>query len=145
MQVADRVAVLRQGRIEQVGAPAELSETPASAFVFDFLGDANRLPCDVRGGEAMFEGFSAPIANPGAIDGPGVAWFRPHETVLSSNEGHEAVVTAVSPRGGGVRLDCRDQSGAHFEVELQRSTLDPDTRIGDRVRLKPIRAFVFSR
>jgi sulfate/thiosulfate transport system ATP-binding protein len=145
MQVADRVAVMRDGRIEQVGAPADLSEHPASAFVFDFLGDANRLSCEVRGDTAAFEGFSAAIANPGAADGATTAWFRPHETVLASNEGHQATVVAISPRGGGVRLDCRDDSGAHFEVELQRSALEAETRVGDRVRLKPVRAFAFDR
>ena len=60
MDIADRVAVLREGRIEQVGTPQDLYERPASAFVFDFLGDANRLACAYEGGRAVFDGFSAP-------------------------------------------------------------------------------------
>src|SRR6187401_3068183 len=43
MQVADRVAVFDHGRLEQVGAPAELYDTPASEFVLRFVGDAVRL------------------------------------------------------------------------------------------------------
>src|SRR5262249_61616893 len=43
MEVADRVAVLDNGRLEQVGAPAELYDNPASDFVLRFVGDAVRL------------------------------------------------------------------------------------------------------
>src|SRR5207248_1887647 len=43
MEVADRVAVLNHGRLEQVGAPAELYDQPASEFVLRFLGDAFKL------------------------------------------------------------------------------------------------------
>ena len=43
MEVADRVAVLDHGRLEQVGAPAELYDDPASEFVLRFVGDAVRL------------------------------------------------------------------------------------------------------
>ena len=43
MEVADRVAVLDHGRLEQVGAPAELYDAPASEFVLRFVGDAVRL------------------------------------------------------------------------------------------------------
>src|ERR1700694_5781774 len=47
MDLADRVVVLRLGLIEQVGTPEELDEHPASAYVFDFLGESNQLPCRV--------------------------------------------------------------------------------------------------
>jgi ABC-type Fe3+/spermidine/putrescine transport system ATPase subunit len=43
MEVADRIVVMNKGVIEQIGAPAEVYENPASDFVYHFLGDANRL------------------------------------------------------------------------------------------------------
>ena len=54
LEVADRVAILRGGRVEQVDTPAGLWAAPASAFVFRFIGDAVELPCTVRGGVARF-------------------------------------------------------------------------------------------
>ena len=47
LELADRVVVLRDGRIEQQGNPAALVDAPATAFVSSFLGDVNRLPCTV--------------------------------------------------------------------------------------------------
>ena len=47
MSMSDRVAIMRDGRVEQVGTPAELYETPSSVFVADFLGDNNAIPAIV--------------------------------------------------------------------------------------------------
>src|SRR5246500_271952 len=68
MEVADRVAVLDHGRLEQVGAPAELYDAPASDFVLRFVGDAVRL---------------------------GSRLVRPHEIVLRRWPGDEAVEVEV--------------------------------------------------
>lgn len=50
MTMADEVAVMRAGRIEQLGTPAELYDRPASAYVASFLGQSNLLPLDLDGG-----------------------------------------------------------------------------------------------
>jgi putrescine transport system ATP-binding protein len=50
MAVADRIAVMREGQVRQVGAPREVYERPASRFVAEFLGEANLFPNDARGG-----------------------------------------------------------------------------------------------
>ncbi|HUK09620.1 MAG TPA: ABC transporter ATP-binding protein [Stellaceae bacterium] len=60
LAISDRVIVMNEGRIEQVGAPRELYNRPQNRFVADFLGAANIIPGRVRGGatangEAMFE------------------------------------------------------------------------------------------
>ena len=56
MTLADRLVAMNQGRVEQIGTPMELYETPASLFVAGFIGTPpmNILPCVVRGGQAMF-------------------------------------------------------------------------------------------
>jgi sulfate transport system ATP-binding protein len=50
LDLADRIALLNGGRIEQVGAPATVLDQPASAFVAGFVGQSNALPGEVRGG-----------------------------------------------------------------------------------------------
>lgn len=50
MTMADEVAVMRAGRIEQLGTPAELYDHPASAYVANFLGQSNLLPLELEGG-----------------------------------------------------------------------------------------------
>src|SRR5262249_32577343 len=49
LALSDRIAVLSQGRIEQIGTPAEIYEQPASAFVADFIGSSNVLRAEVIG------------------------------------------------------------------------------------------------
>jgi spermidine/putrescine transport system ATP-binding protein len=49
MTMSDRIAVMDQGRVLQVGAPAEIYERPTNRFVADFIGEANILPCQVTG------------------------------------------------------------------------------------------------
>src|SRR3546814_68491 len=44
LEVADRVVVMSNGAIEQIGTPAEVYDAPANAFVFDFVGESNRTP-----------------------------------------------------------------------------------------------------
>lgn len=140
MQIADRVAVLRGGRIEQVGRPAELEAEPRSAFVFDFLADANRIDCDVGGERARIADFTVPAVNPSGVAGRAVARFRPHETDLAAS-GIAATVAALTPRGRLVRIDARTDAGLRLEAEVPREDLAAE--VGDRVNLKPQRVYVF--
>jgi sulfate transport system ATP-binding protein len=145
LDLADRVAILNKGKIQQIGTPEEIAAAPASAFVFQFLGDANRLPCRLAGGEAAFEGFSAPlIAAPGAPTS-GAAWFRPHETDLlpDGSAGLQVHVTDLLDKGAVIRAECRSEDGRLFEADFARDALPPYISIGARVSLKPRRVFVF--
>ena len=144
MDLADRVAVLREGVIEQIGTPEALDEHPASAFVFDFLGDANRLPCRLDGSLARIEGFSAPaVVAPGA-GGATTAWFRPHETELSTEgSGLEVTVADVLNKGGLIRVECRTQDGRLLEADRPRAARIEGLVPGATLRLRPSRVFVF--
>ena len=142
MDLADRVAVLNAGRIEQVGAPAVLAEAPASAFVFDFLGDSNRLPCRVEAGEARFDGWSAPTA--GAGEGPNMAWFRPHETLLArEGPGAPVHISGVLAKSAVVRVECRGDDGTAFEADFPKGAPEAGFAVGDTARLRAQRVFVF--
>jgi sulfate transport system ATP-binding protein len=145
MDLADRVAVLREGRIEQIGAPAELDGAPASGFVFDFLGDSNQLRCRLAEGRASFDGFDAPAVVQGGVDGEVQAWFRPHETTLERDGAGLAVsVTNTVVRGAMVRLECRSADGRVFEAEYPREAPQAAFAAGTEARLSARRVFVFA-
>lgn len=100
MEVADRVAVLDHGRLEQIGAPAELYDSPASEFVLRFVGDAVRL------GERL---------------------VRPHEIVLRrwpSDGAVEVEVDRIAVLGADVRVDLADGTGERLAARLRRDELE---------------------
>ncbi|AXE36734.1 putative 2-aminoethylphosphonate ABC transporter ATP-binding protein [Chromobacterium phragmitis] len=83
LAIADRVAVMNAGRIEQVGAPAEIYRSPASRFVAEFVGEANWLPAERRGereaavGHCVFQlSRDAPAA------GPLTLFIRPEDVII---------------------------------------------------------------
>jgi sulfate transport system ATP-binding protein len=144
MALADRVVLMNAGRIEQIGSPEELDSAPASPFVFEFLGECNRLPCEVVAGVARFEGFSSPALGEGQPDGQGVALFRPHDTVLDAAAGAEGLpvrVVAVGGRGAVGRVECQALSGVRLAAEMPRG-LAGRFEIGERVRLTARRVVV---
>nr|WP_282571879.1 ATP-binding cassette domain-containing protein [Roseomonas acroporae] len=104
MEMADRIAVMRDGRVAQFDTPAAVLARPADPFVAGFLGDANRLECAVAGGMARFAlpGLS-PLPAPGVPDGPGLAFARPVE-VLASPAGSNGRVVTVRPDARGLRV-----------------------------------------
>ena len=80
MTLGQRVAVMREGRIQQVDAPQELYARPANLFVAAFIGSPamNLVEAEVAGGELRFGGYSIPLTAAGAPpDGPVMAGIRP--------------------------------------------------------------------
>ena len=104
MELADRIVVMRAGRIEQMGTPAEVYAVPASPFVYGFLGQADQIGCTVAGGVAragalvLGEGLDLP-------DGPATAWFRPHHIDVAPEgpalEGELIDLTVIGARVKG--------------------------------------------
>jgi putative spermidine/putrescine transport system ATP-binding protein len=64
LALADRVGVMRDGRLEQVGTPAEVYQRPATGFVADFVGLSNRLPGRIAAGEVEVLGTRLPLVDP---------------------------------------------------------------------------------
>ena len=79
LAVADRVAVMQAGTIEQVGTPEELYTRPASSFIADFVGLSNRIPGTVRYGFAEVHGLRLPLVDPAHPDGPVTVSVRPED------------------------------------------------------------------
>jgi sulfate transport system ATP-binding protein len=80
LDLADRVAIMNKGSIEQVGTPLEIYGNPHSAFVYDFLGRANMFDCEMRGGTVRLGDKDIPRDE--VPDGPCVAFVRPHDVLL---------------------------------------------------------------
>jgi len=145
LEVADRVVVLNRGNIEQVGSPAEVYHQPATPFVVEFLGQANKLPAHITAGRADVLGWQLPA--PARADGAGVAYVRPSDWSLSHQavDGSQSVILrdirAVGPRW---QLDLA-HGDRLLEIELSsRDDLgDADLTPGHELWLHPRKAHLF--
>ena len=103
LAIADRVGVMRAGRIEQLGPPVEVYSRPANPFVAEFVGLTNRIPANVSGGSVDVLGVKLPLVDPSAQDGPAVALVRPEAISLAGRVAGTVAGTAGSdPRVGQV-------------------------------------------
>ncbi len=146
-EVADRVVLMNQGRIEQEGTPAEVFEEPASPFVMRFLGAVNVFRGRVDGGRAWVGDleFAAPAL---PQEAPAHVFVRPHDMEIHTAPvpgSFAAQVERVTVLGASVRVELRAPfHGERIEAELElgRSTALA-LRPGDGVHLSPRRARVF--
>ena len=101
LSIADRVGVVRAGRLEQVAAPEELYRRPASVFVAEFVGQVNAVRARVVGGRALALGRQLALL-PGstAPDGDAVVLLRPEDVVLTPLGDAEARGADASAAGG---------------------------------------------
>jgi sulfate transport system ATP-binding protein len=151
LELADRIAILNHGRIEQLGSPAELYDHPASSFVMGFLGPVNRLDCTVQGGRVRLAGTPVPlpegsVSGPRPGDGPAHVLVRPHDIgILDPTEagGARATIRSIAVVGARLRL-LLDKSGQAIEAEADRDHVDtswltPGAAI--RIAFRRIRVF----
>ncbi|HDR8908822.1 TPA: sulfate ABC transporter ATP-binding protein [Burkholderia multivorans] len=150
LEVADRIVVLNRGRVEQVGSPQDVYDHPQSAFVYEFLGAANRLPGTVAERGFVAEGAAAPIAVDADFAGPAHAYVRPHDLQLwpAAEAGHRdgiAVdVRRVIPLGGSVRVELESRAGGALEAELDRDAWRAlSLQVGDGATAVPRAVRVF--
>ena len=91
LEVADRVAILRAGSIEQIGTPEEIYDNPASPFVYDFLGNVNLFSGRVRDGAVVIGDTKvASSETAGESDSDAIAFVRPHDIRVSREAGGHA-------------------------------------------------------
>jgi sulfate transport system ATP-binding protein len=121
MDVADRVAVMNEGRVEQTGKPRDLYEHPANEFVMSFVGPAHRL---------------------------GEAWIRPHDLEVRqepNGTSTEAMVERVVHLGFEVRAELVLEDGRRVSAQVTRNEADElELREGQIVFVRPSRTHVFS-
>ncbi len=106
LELADRVVVLRDGRIEQAGTPREIYDQPASAYVFDFIGRASAIAGRVQGGCFLVDGQDAAFDAGDVADGPARLYLRPHDALPGAvDAGLRAQVAAVHHHAGRITLE----------------------------------------
>ena len=143
LDLADRVAILRDGELVQLGKPEALYEAPATPFVYDFLGPSCRLPGMVQDGLLSVAGWTSP-APPGAPGGAVDMFFRPDEIVFAPADGAglAAEVRGAVARGPDLRIDCLVDGQP---LELRPRVPPAGVAVGAAVRFRPERPAVFAR
>jgi ABC-type Fe3+/spermidine/putrescine transport system ATPase subunit len=128
LSLSDRVAVMREGRVLQLGRPRELYEQPATRFVAEFVGTNNVIPGRVRaleGAEAVVEtavGVLRARAGRIAADQPCVVAVRPENIAL------DAPRDGVNRLAGRIALASYLGSTLRYDVEVAGTTLKADIR-----------------
>ena len=146
LELADRVVVMHEGKIQQDGTPERVYAEPDSAFVYDFLGRSNRIAGNVRGGVFRADGCDAGFACTEVADGQAQLYARPHDLALvAAGEGFAANV-----------IDVRQLAGRHvlsLELPRQPRVLEFDVgndarqtlpARGETVSVRPLRYRVFA-
>jgi sulfate transport system ATP-binding protein len=101
--LADRVVIMKAGRICQEGTPIEIYQTPANAFVHEFLGESNIIPAHVSNGIVSADaGFA--IGAAAAQDGPVNVYIRPHHISLLPNPNGPWRVARIAATGAHARI-----------------------------------------
>lgn len=116
--LADRVAILNAGRIEQIGTPDEVHDNPATPFVCGFVGEANRFEGTVSGGR--FTSGAVSFSANGVADGPAVGFVRPHDFALDDG-GFEVKVARAHVQGALTAVSATSADGRHIEISASRA------------------------
>jgi sulfate transport system ATP-binding protein len=119
-EIADRVALLASGRVQQIGTPDDLDGTPVNPFVFEFLGDSRRFPGVVRAGVFHPDWPGIPPIQTALPDGTAVALIRPDEITL--RPGGDGRVRSIQQLVGISRVTI-DMAGTPLEVIVRRGLL----------------------
>jgi multiple sugar transport system ATP-binding protein len=142
MTMADRIVVMHDGIVEQIGEPLDLYDRPRNVFVAGFIGSPamnfvnGSLVADGGGLQFAAEGgLSFPVANlPGRAAGKAVTFgVRPEHLVIAP-DGIPVEVVVVEPTGSETQVNVR--SGQHEFVCLFRDRLLP--RPGETIRVSPL-------
>jgi len=98
LAVADQVGVMRAGRLEQLGAPQEVYDRPATEFVARFVGLTSRLPARAAGGSARCAGGVVPLLPGSVMDGDVDVLVRPESVVVTPSDGAPAADDVAAGR-----------------------------------------------
>ena len=140
MTMADRIVVMHDGIVEQIGAPLDLYDRPRNLFVAGFIGSPamNLLTGTIRANGALRFDSDGGVALPllharGADDGrKAVYGIRPEHFVVT-DEGTKAQVQVVEPTGSELQVVARVAGSEVIAVFRERYALKP----GDEIRLQP--------
>lgn len=139
MELSDRIAILNEGKLEQIGTPLELWENPANAFVFDFLGNYNTFyGVRTADGELLLQ------------ESGGIKVFsRPHEAVLEREPNNRALFLPVQPifinrASPLIKIELEDRNGTFYQVDMEKSAFESlNFKVGEKLWLRPVKYYSF--
>jgi multiple sugar transport system ATP-binding protein len=136
MTMADRIVVMHDGVIEQIGTPLELYDTPANLFVATFIGSPamNLVTGKMDGADFLSnDGTRIPIGRAGAGGGrPVTLGVRPEHFHLDPN-GVDAEILTVEPTGSETQVVARFAGGEIMGAFRERITAQP----GEKIKIRP--------
>lgn len=149
LDVADRIVIMNEGRIEQIGSPVEVYENPASPFVYDFLGNVNLFKGRLQKGELINGDFSfkVPGSNIDSVDET-VGYVRPHDVAIEKEARSntvKATVLHIHPIGATIHIELhRPDTNDYLEAEITKEFFTQlSIEKGDIVYIHPKQLKVF--
>ena len=123
LEVADRVVILHEGRVEQDGSPEDVYEHPATPFVYRFLGNVNLFHGRVEGSQVHLGEFSMEAPADMGTNMPAVAYARPHLLDIdhqqpSGRPHFRATIAHINAAGAIVKIELTTDAGAVINVEM---------------------------
>lgn len=147
MDVADRVVIMNEGKIEQIGTPEEVYDHPENPFVYDFLGSVNLFKGNVHKGKLVTGNVE--MNAPGSEDGAGTGYVRAHNFIIEREPAEKdsiaSIVDHIHTIGPIVRIEViRQDTNEPLEIELTKEQyLNLEISKGERVFVRPKELKVF--
>ena len=143
LSMADRVGVMRSGRLEQCAAPATLYDRPATPFVAEFVGAMNRLPGTTEDGDRVRVGHQVLPADGDlpAKGAPVTVLVRPEAVVVTPDPDGDATVVVATFRGSSTRLRLLLVDGSELLADVashRSSELSPGSRASVALLERPV-------
>ncbi len=114
LEVADRIVVMNEGKIEQIGTPDEVYHKPATPFVYQFLGNVNFFHCRLEDGKPQFGEWGSDVRS-------SKVYVRPHSLEIDREGGKNsfrAVVKSINSAGPLARIEVINDVGDSIQVEI---------------------------
>jgi sulfate transport system ATP-binding protein len=144
LELADRVVVMSQGKIEQIGTPDQVYDTPNSPFVFSFIGESSVLPVRVDQGRVWLDEEPLDLSAGDVPNGPARLFLRPHDVdVVENASGAIVGQVCVLRRHAGLRrveLEVgaeRNRIEIEFPADFSLNLASPIAFLPRRCRLYP--------
>jgi sulfate transport system ATP-binding protein len=133
LELANTIVVMHEGRVEQVGSPADVYDRPATPFVAGFVGSANVLHGSVVEGHVHLGSFRLPGASHLEEGAPATAFVRPHDVHVADEEADvHAVIERLASLGWLTRITLRLDSGQTLVAHVPNEELQGASE-GDRI------------
>lgn len=150
LDVADRIVVLNEGKIEQIGTPEEVYDNPANPFVYNFLGNVNLFHGRVNNGKIKIGDLQLEAPeHSNKNDAKALSYARPHDLEISRQPHEDGFIRAnvlfIRAVGPSVNIELkRVDTDEYLEAELSKELFkELELKVGEDVFVKPKELKVF--